>query len=88
MVKANENGRSWIGEATGAGSAPSCEISEDGRTVTHARADWAEQFPATDLERRAAFYRRMSETYRHPSYAQDTAVLEAALAALQTRAAA
>jgi hypothetical protein len=88
MVKAGENGRSWFGEATGTGSAPRCEVSEDGKTVIHGRADWAERFPVEELERRAAFYRRMSETYRHPSYAQDTAVLEAALEALRARVAA
>lgn len=78
MVTQGDDGRSWFANDSKGGTPTRCEISEDGLTVTHGRNDWAETFEISQLERRVAFYRRMSETYRHPSYAQDVAVLEAA----------
>ncbi|WP_375264206.1 hypothetical protein [Palleronia sp.] len=88
MVERGEDGRSWFAGDSKGGAPTRCELSEDGLTVTHGRNDWAESFDISELDRRLAFYRRMLETYRHPSYAQDAAVLAAALEATQTRAAA
>lgn len=88
MVKQGDDGRSWFASDSKGGAPTRCELSEDGRMVTHGRNDWAETFPISDLDRRVAFYRRMLETYRHPSYAQDVAVLEAALQSTGAQAAA
>lgn len=78
MVKQGDDGRSWLASDSKGGAPTRCELSEGGLMVTHGRNDWVETFPISELDRRLAFYRRMSETYRHPSYAQDVAVLEAA----------
>lgn len=86
MVKQGDDGRSWFASDSKGGAPTRCEISADGLTVTHGRSDWSETFDISQLERRVAFYRRMSETYRHPSYAQDVAVLEAAAKATSQHA--